>query len=114
MSRAVKRVDQHLPKSPGKRRAVVKELACKMQLKFPSEKKRLRAEAAKLQAGELKKTVVDFYNKDEYSRWTPGKSEYVITKDADGKKVKLQKRYLQMTCGELYQLFKEEHPNLKV
>jgi hypothetical protein len=114
LSRAVKRVDQHLPKSPGKRRAVVKELACKVQLKFSSEKKRLRVDAENLQAIEMKKTVIECYNNEEYSRWTPGKSEYVITKDTDGNKVKLQKKYLQMTCGELYQLFKEQHPHLKV
>jgi hypothetical protein len=57
--------------------------------------------------------VTEFYNKEDVSRWTPGKEEYVTVK-VDGVKNKLQKRYLQMTLAELYQLFKQEQPNLKV
>ena len=38
----------------------------------------------------------------------------MITKDQNGKKVKQQNWYLQMTVGELYQLFKEQNLNINV
>ena len=45
LSRAVKRVDQHLPKSPGKRRVVVKEFefwACSKEVYKRRQKGKLR------------------------------------------------------------------------
>ena len=66
-----------------------------------------------MKTAQIIRTVQEFGNKDYVSRWTPGKAQYVITKDENGKKVKQQKWYLQMTVGELYQLFKEQNPNIK-
>ena len=35
LNRVVNRINSHLPKSPRKQKAVVKELACKVKLNFP-------------------------------------------------------------------------------
>ena len=110
LSRAVKKAGKHLPKSPAKRKAVVKELACKVKLTF----KRSKIVNAKRIADDVKNKIIDYYNRDDMSRWTPGKQEYITLKDEKGEKMKLQKRYLQMTCGELYALFKAENPEIKV
>ena len=113
LNRAVNRISSHLPKSPRKRKAAVKELVCKVKLNF-TKKKRTRPESEKLKTFQIKKIVQGFYNKDDLGRWTPGKAQYVITKDKNEKKVKQKKRYLQMAVGELYQLFKKQNPNIKV
>ena len=47
LNRAVNRINSHLPKSPRKRKAVVKELSCKVKLDFP-KKKYTRPESKKL------------------------------------------------------------------
>ena len=114
LARAVKRVDVVMPKSPGKKRAVVKQLACKVKLNFVGKRKRQSNRQIKEMADEIRAKVKEFYAKDDISRWTPGKAEYVTSKDAFGKKIKLQKRYLQVTLSELYQLFKKENPDVKV
>ena len=112
LNRAFKRVDKHLPKSPGKQRAVVKKLACKVKLTFP--KKRAKEKAANAVAEQIKTAIKDFYCNDEVSQWAPEKAEYVTVRDENGKKTKDQKRYLQVTVNELYQLFKTQHPEVKV
>ena len=57
--RAVKRVGKHLPKSPGKKRGIDKELACKVKLSFKKTKTML----AKHLAAEVWQKVIDYYNR---------------------------------------------------
>ena len=109
LNRAVNRINSHLPKSPGNWKAMVKELACTVKLNF-SKKKHIRPESKKRKMSQIKRTVQQFYIKDDVSRWTPRKGQYVITKDENRKKVKQQKQFIKMTVGELHQLFKEKKP----
>ena len=88
---------------------MVKELACTVKLNF-SKKKHIRPESKKRKMFQIKRTVQQFYIKDDVSRWTPRKGQYVITKDENRKKVKQQKQFIKMTVGELHQLFKEKKP----
>ena len=111
LSRAVNRVSKYMPKSPGKKKAVVKELAYKVKLNFNKKKK---IQKGKMIAEDIKNKIRELYNRDDVSRWTPGKQEYVTTRNEIGEKIKMQKRYLQLTCDELYKVFKQEYPELVV
>ena len=59
------------------------------------------------------KCVQDFYQNDEHSRMMPGKKDCVSVRQADGKKINIQKRLILCNLKELYTAFKEKH-NLKI
>ena len=63
LARAVKRVDVVMPKSPGKKRAVVKQLACKVKLNFVGKRKRQSNRQIKEMADEIRAKVKEFYAK---------------------------------------------------
>ena len=60
LSSAVNRVGKHLPKSPGKKHAVVKELECKVKLSFKKTKTML-----------AKQNTLQQYNKKSLIITTP-------------------------------------------
>ena len=53
--------------------------------------KKKKTQQVKKITEEIMTKLIEFYNKDDASRWTPGKQEYVITRTESGKKVKLEK-----------------------
>lgn len=55
--------------------------------------------------------VVEFYNSDEISVVMSGMRDCVSVKNSDGVKVKMQKRLLQFSLKEVYQLFKLKYKN---
>lgn len=55
--------------------------------------------------------VIEFYNSDEISVVMSGMRDYVSVKNSDGVKVKMQKRLLQFSLREVYQLFKLKYKN---
>ncbi|KAE8746815.1 hypothetical protein FOCC_FOCC006450 [Frankliniella occidentalis] len=55
------------------------------------------------------KTVVDFYQKDCYSRLMPGQKDCASMRENG---VKVQKRLVLCNLRELYASFKEEHPSV--
>lgn len=60
----------------------------------------------------------EFYNSDEVSWQAPGEKDRVIyrKKSDHGKTEKeyIQSRYLLMSLGEAYRLFKEKNPDCKI
>lgn len=57
----------------------------------------------------VKKSVIEFLQKDVNSRDTAGKKEYITRK-----KVKMQKRYLNSSMKDLHKKFLEEYPHIKL
>lgn len=58
--------------------------------------------------------VESFYRNDLHSRVMPGKRDYKIVSNYDGQKVKEQKRLMLCSLKELYQIFKEANPQIKI
>lgn len=57
--------------------------------------------------------VVNFYENDENSRMMPGKKDCVSVRTSQGR-VTMQKRLVLTNLRELFRLFKERHPEIKV
>ena len=62
---------------------------------------------------ESKTKVIDFYNDDEVSRMCPGKKDFVLVKNSEGKLVHLQKRLLLANLHELYLHYIHTHIHTK-
>jgi hypothetical protein len=107
LGRAVHRVDHRLPHSPTKKKAVISTLYKKYGCYTPPPKK-FKAPI------EGEKEVLAFYMRDDISRLTAGKSEYVLLRNESNTKQYLQKRYLVYSLREAFQLFKEENPDIKL
>ena len=62
----------------------------------------------------LSQTTLDlvwtFYESEDVSRMMPGKKDYVSVRTSDGR-VHVQKKLILCNLRELYQLFKDNHPN---
>ena len=58
--------------------------------------------------------VEAFYQRDDISRQAPGRKDIVTVRNKDGSKVKVQPRHLTSSVLEVFALFKEENPNLKI
>jgi len=61
---------------------------------------------------EVIKTIINFYQSDEYSQLMPGQKDYISVK-VDGQRMQMQKRLVLNNLKELYNLFKNNYPNLK-
>lgn len=110
LKKAVTKVKVKLPSSPSKKIAVVKRLASElvgpeMDLIFT---KRRSGKINRLSDAELEK-VKNFFLRDDVSYQTPGRKD---TKLING--VQMQLKYMVMTVGECYQLFKEENAQIKI
>ena len=55
--------------------------------------------------------VIEFYESDTVSRMCPGAKHYVVVRDEEGRKTKVQKRLILGNLKEIYQLFKEDKTN---
>lgn len=104
--KALARVRKNLPRSPNKSKALVKKLTCQLIPDIVQPTSQL--------SGEAISKVKEFFEKDCISYQAPGTKDYIITKDANGEKSKLQKKYLCMTLGEAYEIFKTENPDVNV
>lgn len=61
----------------------------------------------------LKEKAKDFYCRDDISYQAPGKRDSITVKD-NGKKLKVQKRYLLYTLNEVYRLFLNENTDDRI
>ena len=111
-----------LPKSPRKQRAVVKKLAIKL---FPGKtifEKKCKTKKFSLLSEALKKNVLDFCCSDTISSVGPSMKDWHICRDRNNKKIKdasgktmtLQKRYICFTIREAYKLFCDNNPAVKI
>lgn len=57
--------------------------------------------------------VRDFFNSDEVSRACPGKRDYIVTTNDQGKQA-IQRRLVMCNLKEAYEIFKREHPAFKI
>lgn len=110
-TKAKKRLIVQLPKSPRKRIAVVRSLA--NDYLDQNEVTKQKSPRTGLERETLQH-ILEFYYREDISRWTPGRKDFVKVIGDDGEKKELQKRYLICTLKELYKLFKHEYPNDKV
>lgn len=58
--------------------------------------------------------VVGFYESDSVSRICPGMKDYVVVKDTEGTKTRVQKRLILGTLKEIFELFKADQSNPKM
>ena len=111
--KAVARVKKNLPESPRKKRAVIKHLAFE-QLKIkPFTSKKRQFDLNNRRSTEAEQSVLEFYERDDISRQAPGKRDVLKVK-INGSKIEKQKRHLNMSIREAYNLWKEENKNVKL
>ena len=58
--------------------------------------------------------VTQFYERNDTSALLPGMKDCIIIRNESGEKEKVQKRLLLLNLKELYQFFKEEHPDAEI
>ena len=58
--------------------------------------------------------VKKFYERNDTSALLPGMKDFIIVRNESGEKEKVQKRLLLLNLKELYQFFKEEHPDAEI
>lgn len=102
--KAIKRAKDALPKNPGKMKCVVKEL---YNIVFHDNSTKLKVNGS-TKFEQHKKAVTNFFNRDEISQETAGKADAKSVKTPGNQREVLQKRYMNMTVAEAYQLYKQE------
>lgn len=112
LRKAVKKVLPMLPKSPSKKRAVVRQLVKdtftnKGILSSNSQKSPRSNDGIP----DIEKKVIAFYNQDGISSQAPGKRDFKSLQDDKGQKVHVQKRYMLMKVEEAFAVFIEKHGN---
>lgn len=88
---------------------LTKELVMKQGI-LPNISKR---EGYKL-SEEVINCVIEFYHDDLNSRLCPGKKDCVSMGKIDGERIYKQKRLILLSLNELYSLFKEKLPDIKI
>lgn len=72
-------------------------------------------EASKRYSLENKILIEEFFLRDDISRQSPGKKDYLVIKNKETRKREThQKRYLVMSVGEAFEQFKVENPSVKI
>jgi hypothetical protein len=120
--KAIKKVREHLPKSPNKRKFVLASLGAAEYL----ENKRNMDSTEHLSSLSActKEQVFQFYHSDSVSSCAPGKKECIIVRIAlphseDEEKTVIAKeyvqvRYMKMTLKKAYEFFKDKYPSSEV
>ena len=110
------------PKIPRKQKAVVKKIAIKL---FPGKtifEKKNKSKKLSLLSEALKKNILDFYCSDTISSVGPSMKGRHICRDRNSKKIKnasgktitLQKRYMCLTISQAYKLFCDSNPVVNI
>lgn len=110
--KAIAKVKRSLPQSPNKRKALVKTLAHQLVPEIVSPPPK-QSRVTRI-SDEIKLQVESFFESDSISYQAPGVKDFVIIRDKEGKKTKMQKRYLFMTLGETYESFKNENADVNI
>ena len=115
LGKAVKRLQQALPKSPSKQRAVVAKLARIVGLEVVDTSLRCNHPGNNKHGlcGEDIQSISDFYYRQDISYAMPGTKDHMTVWE-NGKKSRLRKHYLVMFLREAFALFTESHPNVRV
>ena len=110
LSKAVKKAQSALPKSPPKRATIVKKLSMEpgcLEVAYPRKQ-----EGPTSLPEHLKAAVTEFYVRDDISRQAPGKRDSIVRKN--NVKKTMQKRHLSMNISKVYQMFKQENSDKKI
>ena len=100
-SRSLKRAENALPKSPGKKREVVQKLVSnvlKVKVPFSSDKKRGRP--VKEMSIEEEEWLSEFFKRPDITRHSPRRKDNVYIGKVDGERKYLQVRYLLWTIKQ--------------
>lgn len=108
--KALSKIKRVLPANKDKQIELIQKIAEDLNiLKLEKEHERVYQSIS----SEAKKKIYEFYCRDDISYQSPGKRDFIATKD-NGIKLKLQRRYLLFSLRELYQFFIEENPEIKL
>ena len=99
--RSLKKAESALPKSPSKRKEIVKKLATsELRWKFQSRRGRKKNDLNE----EQREWLLEFLDRPDISTQTPGRKDHVYCGKENGEKKFLQKRYLSWTIRELLEI----------
>ena len=118
IKRAVRKLLDQAPTSPLKRQSVVAEAAeeCGLVVNSPDQNSVMATPSpstSKSLEKETKNLVKDFYFQTNIVYTAPGLKDEMTVWEG-GKKLKLRRYYLELTVDEVFSLFKEKYPNVKV
>lgn len=113
LSKATRKVEKSLPTSPSKIQAVVLQLAKRTLPQGMINETRI-ATTAKSLPDEHVTLVKAFYESDDISRQTPNRKDVIRVKASNGEKTTVPIKHLLMTVSEVYELFKQKHPKIKI
>lgn len=132
LGKAVKKINNALPKSPNKKLHVLTNVISKMSplkrkqiIESSFQKKRQQEQILKVDSNssrrlrsdklseETEMKVKQFFVRDDISRMCPGKKDVISVKTPTGREIH-QKRYLVMSIGESHKLFLSENPDLNI
>lgn len=102
LGKAVQRTLRSLPKDPRRRNHVLRRISQSLDI-IPKPKEIHKREQRALSIT-LKKSVEEFYERDDISYQMPGKRDCIVV-NHDGQRMVLQKRILLFSIRETYQLF---------
>ncbi|CAF1529237.1 unnamed protein product [Adineta ricciae] len=109
-AKALKKMKQALPANKNKQIELIHKIAEDLNVLQLEKKYERNYQSIPL---EVKKKVFDYYCRDDISYQSPGKRDTITVKE-NGAKLKLQRRYLLFSLRELYQLFVQENPQIKL
>ena len=118
IKRAVRKLLEQAPTSPLKRKSVVANLAEECGLVVAGSDQRTATVNQPSSSSwsldeDTKNLVKDFYFQTNIVYTSPGVKD-VMTVWEGGKKTKLRRYYLELTVNEVFALFKEKYPDVKV
>lgn len=109
-SRAVKATEKSLPGTYGKNLEVV----CCLAQKYGLQNCTLNVKKKKNYFTEAEDLIRSFYLSDIPSRQCPGIKDFMVIRDSEGKRQKVQKRVMTMSLNEAHLEFNNQFPDFKV
>lgn len=114
LRRAVKKIEDALPKSQTKAIEVLKTLCKKFDLQLKDEEDAVKPPVKKARKSFIGTTdiVHQYYELETVSRLLP--DEYVYVEDESGERKMFQKRVMLMPVKEAYNNFQQKYPNRQI
>ena len=113
-TRAQRAVEQALPKTPNRRKAVQREIFRRSAIQNDAGDDPIeRSKPVHTLSDNVKQQVENFYRCDDISRRAPGKKD-VVSVEENGSCGKYQTRHLTSSVNEVFALFQAEYPKVKI
>jgi hypothetical protein len=109
---AGKRFESKLPKDFQKRSEIIRILGSKY-LDPDAEPKVSKTTSSNegKPMNTMHQQATDFFLRDDISRQMPGMKDFVVVRNQEGEKEKLQKRFMTMTCQDAWEIYKSNYEN---